>query len=64
MGFVGPCLFPFPPLSNCNKEWKCFRENKQIEQGQEEREKEKERERKRKSTESRGGCGRYRQRDG
>lgn len=25
--FGGPCLFPFPPL--CNKEWKCFRENKQ-----------------------------------
>lgn len=39
---------PIPPLSNCYKESKCFRENKQRGQGQEEREKEKERKRKRK----------------
>lgn len=38
--FGGLCLFSFPPLSNCNKESKCFRENKQRGQGQEEREKE------------------------
>lgn len=46
--FASPRLFPFPPLSNCNKESKGLRENKQREQGQEDREKEKEKERKRK----------------
>lgn len=35
--FAGPCRFPFPPLSNCNKESKGLRENKEREQGQEER---------------------------